>query len=452
MTKPCILIVDGDPASRGRVRRTLFEDYDVIEASERSSAVELTKQLRPAVVITELGLPPNPFGPSEGLKTVLEILQTDRLSKVIAHTSLKEKGTAVKALDLGVFDYFLKPAPPDELRIMVKRAMHLYGIQREDADLCREMEYGPANMIGTSPKMQEVFRSIKKIASVNMPVLVLGESGTGKELAANAVHDLSDRKDKPFIVINCGAIPENLLETELFGYERGAFTGADTQKKGKVEYAEGGTLFLDEIGELSPKLQVKLLRFLQESTIERVGGRESLTVDARVISATNRDLKTMASEGTFREDLYFRLGVIPLIMPPLRERGDDVYTLALSFLRKFTRELNRHISGFNEAAVKAIGEYNWPGNIRELENKVKRAVALCKDREISPEDLTLPSPGTLAVKETTGLAEAKEAFKKRLVQEALLKNKGGISRSASDLGISRQYLSRLITKYNLKVK
>ncbi|MBI1911380.1 MAG: PEP-CTERM-box response regulator transcription factor [Deltaproteobacteria bacterium] len=448
MSKQGLLIVDDEAEARNQLRWSFSEEYEIFEAANRDEALALAHSARPGVVILDLRLPPSLDDASEGFKTVQDILQSDPLSKILISTGIHEKETALKAIDLGVFDLFTKPLDLDELKITVKRASRLYSLQKEN-NKKREQDRG---MLGSSEPMKEVLGLIQKVAPVNVPVLILGESGTGKELAAKEIHSTSDRRDKPFIVINCGAIPENLLETELFGYEKGSFTGAESQKKGKIEYAEGGTLFLDEIGELSQTLQVKLLRFLQEQTIERVGGREPIIVDTRIISATNKDLEAMARTGEFREDLYFRLGVIVLKMPPLRERGADIFTLSLAFLNKFSKEYNRTIKGFSVNAVTALKQYAWPGNIRELENKIKRAVALCRMKEISPEDLDLPSPESTRAAPSGSMAEAKEEFRKKLIHEALFRNKGVISKSAKELGISRQYLSKLISKYNLKPK
>lgn len=303
-------------------------------------------------------------------------------------------------------------------------------------------------IVGKSPPIMEVASTIRKLAKVDIPVLILGESGTGKELAARAIHGLSAVKSGPFIAINCGAIPENLMESELFGFEKGAFTGADAPKRGKIEYAHRGTLFLDEVAELPPGLQVKLLRFLQEKTLERVGGTEPRRVDTRVIAATNRDLASMVKGGTFRADLYYRLAVVNLSLPPLRERGADLLLLALTFVKRYSREYKKDIKGFEGAAVTALKDHKWPGNVRELENRVKKAVALCAGREITAADLALdPALG----RETRPLAEAKEEFERCYIKESLVRNKGVVKRTAEELGVSRQHLTNLIRKYGLEV-
>ncbi len=445
-----LLIVDGDGPARERMRLAFCEDYEVFEACGREEAVEEVLSDGPGVAIIDLGLPPSlTDGLSEGLLTLREALVVAPCLKAIAMAGEGWREGAVRALELGAFDYFTKPLVMDEVRFVVKRAFHLYDIRHGEGWKREDTGKIDPDSLGGSPPMREAIGMIKKVAPVDVPVLILGESGTGKELAAKAIHNLSPRRNGPFAVINCGAIPEDLLESELFGYEKGAFTGAQARKKGRIEFADRGTLFLDEIGELSPKLQAKLLRFLQENTIERLGAGAPIAIDARVISATNRDLLGMVSAGGFREDLYFRLGVIAIEMPPLRHRGEDISTLALRFLKKYTKEINPGIKAFDRYSVNALLAYGWPGNVRELENRIKRAVALCSGAEITAGDLGLPSPEACV---SIGFIEAKESFKKKTVQEMLLKNKGAISRSAAELGISRQYLSRLIAKYGIKAK
>jgi len=302
-------------------------------------------------------------------------------------------------------------------------------------------------MLGTNPKMQDVFSAIRKVATTDVPVLIVGESGTGKELVAKAIHRLSIRKGKPFIVINSGAIPDTLLESELFGHEKGAFTGAHIQRKGRIELADGGTLFLDEIGELSLTLQVKLLRFLQEQKIERVGGRGEISVDTRILAATNADIKKAIIEGQFREDLFYRLGVVTISLPPLRERGEDILLLAMALLKRYAEENNKKITGFTPPAFRALESYSWPGNIRELENRVKRAVIMAEGSKITPGDLELDSP--YGAHKRKGLKEAREALEKDLIQRALAKNKGNISKAAEELGVSRPTLYEIMEKLGI---
>lgn len=448
MKKPRVLIVDDDESTRGQIRWALCRECEVVEARERTRALEAVKALRPRAVVVDLGLPPKPREPEEGLKTVSGIFELDPLAKVLVVTGLQERKAAMRAVGLGVFDYLTKPVSLEELRSAVRRALRIRDIQEENARA--EAAPGIEGIIGGSSPMLELYRVIRKVAAADVPVLLLGESGTGKEAAANAIHGLSPRSEGPLSIINCGAIPEDLLESELFGYEKGAFTGADERKKGRIEYAEGGTLFLDEIGELSLRLQVKLLRFLQEHTIERVGSRAPVKVNARVVSATNRNIRALVRAGAFREDLYYRLAVVSVTMPPLREREGDIYQLALWFLMKYSRRLNAGAGGFDKKAVASLASHRWPGNVRELENRIRRAVALGRGPAITAADLELDEGGQEAAAETTGLLEAKETFKKQIICEALLRNRGMVGKTANELGISRQYLSRLISRYGIK--
>jgi two-component system, NtrC family, response regulator len=333
--------------------------------------------------------------------------------------------------------------------VIVRRAFHVSQLEREHRVLQQRLS-GEAfeEMLGSSPRMQEVFATIRKVSATDAPILVLGESGTGKELVARAIHRQSGRKNGPFVAINCGAIPEHLLESELFGHEKGAFTGAHIQRKGRIELAQGGTLFLDEIGELSLPLQVKLLRFLQEHCLERLGGREGIVVDARILAATNVDLKQAMVEGRFREDLFYRLGVVIVALPPLRERGEDVVLLASALLQRSAAEGHRKIIGFSRQAVSALQSYSWPGNVRELENRIKRGVIMAQGPQLTPMDLELASPYDKY--KGQGLREAREALEKDLIQRALKENKGNITRTASELGVSRPTLHELISKYAIE--
>lgn len=438
---------------RAQMRWAFRRDYDVLEAADRPSALDLVRTESLRVGIIDLGLPPSLSDSSEGLRAVKEILEIDPLFKAVIVTGIKGRENAQRAVRAGAFDYFTKPIAVDEVRVALKRAFHLSELQKEDLLNPSGADAGvPFEVIGTSAAMQEVCHAIRKMADINIPVLLLGEPGTGKGLAAKAIHRLSSRSQRPFVTIDCRAIPNGLLETELFGYEKGAFARTDAGKKGKIEHADGGTLFLDEIGELSGRLQARLLKFLHEHVIERAGGTEPVSVDARVISATSRDIRAMVKDSAFREDLFYRLGVISMTMPPLRERGEDIYMLALNFLKKYSSDFSRPVCGFDKMAVSAIKSYGWPGNVRELENRVIRAVALCREKELTVADLALPSfvrasPDTNAM----SLSEAKDAFKKRMLQDALLKNGWNIRRSAQELGISRQYLSRLIARYNIRL-
>src|SRR3990170_2199074 len=452
MGKPKLLIVDDDESIRSQMRWALASDYEVIEAGDRPSALKVLTKDHPIVVLLDLGLPPKPREAVEGLLTLHEIIESDSIIKVIMISGNTERENALKAIEMGAFDFFTKPPVMDEVRIVVKRAFRMAELERENLTLRREAENeGIGDILGASLPMQDVFQMIRKVATAEVPVLVLGESGTGKELVARAIHRLSHRRKGPFVVINCGAIPESLLESELFGHEKGAFTGADTRRQGRIEYAEGGTLFLDEIGELSLSLQVKLLRFLQEHVIERVGGRELIHVDVRVIAATNKDLKKAVEAGQFREDLYFRLGVVTIQMPPLRERGDDVYLLSRAFLHHYKRDFKKEIKGFSEDAINALAEHRWPGNVRELENKIKRAVVMTEGEMITSKDLDLQGAVSLG-SPSLSLKEARDKVEKELIQKALLRHGGIVVRAAEELGITRQTLADLIKRYGVLVK
>ena len=396
----------------------------------------------------DLGLPPHPGGTEEGFLALAEMLEMAPHLKAIVITGQGEKENALKAIGQGGYDFFCKPIRIDELKVVLGRAFHLAQLELENRELQERLrDQSSDDMIGTSPQMQEVFSSIRKVSATDVSVLIVGESGTGKELVARAIHRQSPRKGFPFVVINCGAIPENLLESELFGHEKGSFTGAHIQRKGRFETAQGGTLFLDEIGDLPLLLQVKLLRFLQEQKIERIGGREEISVDARVLAATNRDLKRAREEGKFREDLYYRLGVVTIPLPPLRDREEDILVLATAFLQRYADENRKKITGFTKQAFRAIEIHNWPGNIRELENRIKRAVIMAEESKITPDDLELASP--YKKYEGLGLREARDGLERDLIQRAILRNRGNITQAATELGISRPTLYELMERLGL---
>jgi two-component system, NtrC family, response regulator len=447
-SKPKVLIVDDDEDLRTQMKWALVQDYEVILAEDRQSALKAFQKKKPDVVTLDLGLPPRPAHVEEGFATLSEILTLNPMSKVIVITGRGEKEHALKAVADGAYDFLHKPVEIDELKVVLKRAIYLAGLEREHREiqdgLSRE---GFQGMIGSSPQMQEIFMTIKKVATSDVPILITGESGTGKELVARAIHNLSGRKNGPFIPINCGAIPENLIESELFGHEKGAYTGAHVQRKGKIEMAQLGTLFLDEIGELPHALQVKLLRFLQEQMVERIGGREMIHVDTRVLTATNRDIKEAMGNGSFREDLYFRIGVITIQLPRLRERAGDVLLLSQAFLRRYAKEGKKKLTGFTREAIDAIEGYDWPGNVRELENKIKRAVVMAEGTRVKPEDLEM---GSSEEKQPTGLKEAREALERKMVLDALARNQDSISQTADDLGVSRPTLYDLMSKLGIK--
>ncbi len=424
----------------------LGNDYDVILAEDRKSALEQMRLQRPLLVALDLGLPPAPREAEEGLRTLSEILSADPQAKVIVITGNQEKSNALKAIEQGAFDFFAKPVDLQEVKLVFRRAALLSNLELENIALRKQViQRGFEEIVGESPPMQRVFSVIRKVATTDASVLLMGESGTGKELVAKAIHRSSNRRQGPLITINCGAIPEALLESELFGHEKGSFTSADTQRKGKFEYADGGTLFLDEVGELSAGLQVKLLRFLQEHRIERVGGRETIQVDVRIIAATNRDIKQEITEKRFREDLYYRLGVVTLVVPPLRERIEDAVLLAKVFLQTFSLQYQKEITGFSGEALAAIKTYPWPGNVRELENRVKRAVIMSEGRLLTTTDLELPVEATVS----KSLREVRDQLEKEQIQKALIKNNWNISKAASELDISRPTLHVLIKKYQM---
>lgn len=451
-SKPKLLVVEDDEAIRTQMKWALVQDYEIFLAEDRSSALDILRKEQPAVITLDLGLPPRPGEVGEGFLALAEILEQDPFNKVIIITGQDEKQNALKAMGQGAHDFFCKPIQIDELKVVLHRAYYVSQLEREHRELQEQLSSETfEGMLGTSPQIQEVFVSIRKVATTEAPVLILGESGTGKELVAKAIHHLSTRKGEPFVVINCSAIPESLLESELFGHEKGAFTGAHVQRKGRFEVAQGGTLFLDEIGELSLPLQVKLLRFLQEQRIERVGGRGEIFVDVRVIAATNRDLKEAMKEGLFREDLYYRLGVVTISLPPLKKREGDILFLATSLLRRYSMENKKKVSGFTTQSIRAVETHHWPGNVRELENRIKRAVIMAEGTKITPQDLELASPPDGRY-EGRGLREARERLEKDLILRALDRNKGHITKAAEELGISRPTLYELMEKLGINKK
>jgi len=445
---PVLLLVDDDEAIRTQMKWALSADYEVISAEDRAGAVENFKKKKPAVTLLDLGLPPRPADPDEGLATLAELKAVDEMAKVIVISGQGEKKNALEAVAAGAYDFLCKPVDPDELKLLLKRCIYLADLEREYRKAREGQRAGVfEDMLGTSPQMQGVFSFIRKVATTTAPVLLLGESGTGKEMAALAIHRRGPRKDGPFIPINCNAIPENLLESELFGHEKGSFTGATMQRVGLVETAKGGTLFLDEIGELPPSIQVKLLRYLQEQRFQRVGGRQELTSDARLIAATNVDLKAGINQGSFREDLYFRLAVLVISLPPLRERGDDAVLLAEEFLQKYAAQNGKANIAFVPEALRAINRHPWPGNVRELQNRIKRAVIMADSRRITEKDLEL-STG-IGFSSSTTLKEARENVEREMVQRALKRNLGRISSAAAELGISRPTLYELMERLGI---
>ena len=442
--KPKLLIVDDDEEIRTQMRWALAPDHDIVLAGDRASAVEAFRTSRPAVVLLDLGLPPHPGAPDEGLAALSEMRAIDDVAKIVIVSGQGEKAVALQAIGAGAYDILGKPVETDELKLLVKRCIHVAQLEREYREMQERLNTDSfEGLLGGGLKMQSVFASIRKVATTDASVLILGESGTGKEMTARAIHQRSARKNGPFVAINCSAIPESLMESELFGHEKGAFTGAHMQRKGRIEHSAGGTLFLDEIGEISLSVQVKLLRFLQEQCIERVGGRQEIPVDTRVIAATNADLKKGLTDGTFREDLFYRLAVVQIVLPPLREREDDPVLLARAFLQRFAAENNKTGLTFGADALRAIRTHAWPGNVRELQNRVKRAVIMSESKRLTAEDLELASSGIQA---PSSLKEARERLEREMIIQALRKHAGKISGAAIDLGISRPTLYELMDK------
>ncbi|MDF1527188.1 MAG: PEP-CTERM-box response regulator transcription factor [bacterium] len=445
--KNSLLIIDDDEDLRKQMKWGLGDEYEVYEAGDRDQALGAFQLAQPLVLTLDLGLPPDEEGVQEGFTILEHVLESDPAVKVIIITGRDEKKHALEAIGHGAYDFISKPVHLEDLRIILKRAFKVARLEKEYWELRRKVSVeGFEGMLGDSPQMGEVYDKIRKVATTEVPVLVVGESGTGKELAARAIHGLSLRREGPFVPINCGAIPENLLESELFGHEKGSFTGAHVQRVGRIEMARGGTLFLDEIGELPLALQVKLLRFLQDQNIERVGGRQSIHVDTRVVAATNRDLQQSLREESFREDLYYRLSVVTITIPPLRERVGDILLLANAFLRNYLAAApGKKKLAFSTSAVRAMESYSWPGNIREMENRVKRAVIMAESLKVQPGDLEL---GSVEKQKKTGrtLKETRESVERELILETMNRRGGNLSQVARDLDVSRPALYDLLKK------
>ncbi len=446
---PALLLVDDSQEIREQMKWGLKPQYTIFEADSRDKALEILRREKVVLVTLDLGLPPDADGASEGLRALEQIIEVNPLIKVVVITGNQDRANALKAIELGAYDFMEKPVDLEVLKTVLQRAGYLSGLEEENQKLLeREEKRGIPDIIGASPVMAKVFDTIRRVASSDISVLVVGESGTGKELVTRAIHRQSPRKDGPFIAINCGAIPETLLESELFGHEKGAFTGAHMQRPGRIESAEGGTLFLDEIGEITPALQVKLLRVLQERTVERVGGRVEIPVDARVLAATNSDLQLAMKEGRFREDLFYRLNTVTIPVPPLRDRGADITMLAKVLLQRFGEEAKKKIAGFSREALLSLEQYHWPGNVRELENRIRRAVTLTDSPRISPADLDLDEPKDVQAGPT--LKEARDEVEKRIIEQTLTKTGGNITKAATILSVSRPTLHDLISRHNIK--
>ena len=442
--KEKLLIVEDDEGLQSQLRWH-FHQYEVVIAGNREEAVNAIRQHEPPVVLQDLGLPPDDEGVEEGFKTVQEIINLAPTTKIIVVTGNHDYENAVRAVSLGAYDFYQKPVNTETLDLIVQRAYNIFGLEAQNRKL-NDRKAPLAGVIASDPKMLSICRTIEKIAPTTMTSTLLGESGTGKEVLAKAVHNCSPRRDKRFVAINCAAVPETLMESELFGYEKGAFTGASKRTLGKIEVASGGTLFLDEIGDMPLALQAKLLRFLQERVIERVGGREEIPVDVRVVCATNKNLEEMVAEGTFREDLFYRICEIVINIPPLREREGDKILLARFILEKTAEEHSINITGFTEEATQAIESYEWPGNIREMENRVKRAIIMAEDKHVTSEDLELKE-GEQSL--SLNLRQVRQEAEIKAINQALYLSDQNYSAAAKLLGITRPTLYDLVKKYNL---
>lgn len=440
-----LLVVEDDPGLQKQMRWSL-DDYETVVAGDRETALALLRRHEPAVVTLDLGLPPDADGASEGLATLSQILALMPQTKVIVVTGNQDRTNAVKAVGLGAYDFCQKPFDPEILGLIVQRAFRLHALQQENKLLQQSQDSPIQGVITSDPAMLKICRSVERVAPSDATVALLGESGTGKELFARALHQLSPRANKKFVAINCAAIPENLLESELFGYEKGAFTGANKQTRGKIEFADGGTFFLDEVGDLPMALQAKILRFLQERVLERIGGREEIAVDVRIVCATHQNLKRLIDEGRFREDLFYRLSEIVFTIPPLRERPGDAALIAQALMQKFSLQQGRSLVGFKQDALEAIDAYGWPGNVREMENFIKRAVIMADGSQISLDDLSL----TDMVKEPVNLREVRDDAERKAIIKVLSRVDGNMLRAAELLGVSRPTLYDLINRHGLK--
>ncbi len=442
-----ILIVDDEPSILGQLKWGLSDEYQVFTAADADEARRLMRDERPSVVTLDVGLGPREADREAGLALLDEIVDQYPLTKVIMVTGNNSRENALTAIRRGAVDWYAKPIQLDELKTILRRAFHIQQLEGEEPEAASAGRKRYHKLVGESEALRRVFSLIQRVAPTDATVLVLGENGTGKELVAHAIHQASRRRVGPFVPIHCGAIPETLLESELFGHEKGAFTDAYRTREGKFELADGGTIFLDEIGELPVHLQVKLLRFLQDHIVERVGGREPLRVDARVVAATNRDLQAAIASATFREDLYYRLSVLTIQVPPLRERGDDLRMLAEFFLDFYSKHHKRRIKGFTQSALRAIQVHPWPGNVRELENRVQRGVIMARDAYLRPEDLELGEP---RAESPRTLQEARDLAERELLIEALTRNAGNITRAARDIDVSRPTLHDLLRKHGIE--
>ncbi len=451
--KPVLLVVEDDEGLQAQLKWA-YDDFEVVPALDRESALTALRAHEPAVVTLDLGLPPDPDGTSEGFAVLNAIMEMKPDTKVIVASGHGARESALKAIECGAYDFYQKPVDIDALGLIVRRAFNLHAIEQENQRLNQRVGEDKTvlgRLITGAPEMAKVARTIERVADTSASVMLLGASGTGKELLAQGLHDASNRRDGPFVAINCAAIPENLLESELFGHEKGAFTGAIKTTEGKIESADGGTLFLDEVGDIPLPLQVKLLRFLQERKIERIGGRKEIAVNTRIVCATHQDLEAMIAAGTFREDLFYRLAEIVVKIPTLAERHGDAVLLAKAFLLRFAAEMNPQVTGFAPDALAAIDAWQWPGNVRELENRVKRAVIMADGKLVKAEDLDLDDPAQQDEQPCAlNIKSAREQADRRVIRHALARTEGNISNTAKLLGISRPTLYDLLKQYDLQ--
>lgn len=450
-TKPKLLVIEDDPGLQAQLKWA-YDDFDVVIAGDRQTALAALRAEAPAVVTLDLGLPPDPDGTREGFAVLDEIMAIKPDTKVVVASGHEAHDSALEAIRRGAYDFYRKPIDIDTLGLIVQRAWKLHGIEAENRRLAErvgEDQTVLGRLLTAAPEMLKVARTVERVATADVSVLLLGASGTGKELLARGVHEASSRRDGAFVAINCAAIPENLLESELFGHEKGAFTGAIKTTEGKVEQADGGTLFLDEVGDIPLPLQVKLLRFLQERMIERIGGRKPIAVDTRIVCATHQDLEAMIGAGTFREDLFYRLAEIVVKIPTLAERPGDAVLLAKHFLARFAREMNPKVKGFAPDALAAIDGWGWPGNVRELENRIKRAVIMAEGKLVIADDLDLADESREG-STMLNLKAAREQADRRMIRQALARSEGNISSTAKLLGVSRPTLYDLLKQYDLQ--
>lgn len=446
---PKILLVEDDVGLQKQIKWSL-DEYEVLATGDRESALAQLRRFEPAVVLLDLGLPPDPDGATEGLATLQQILQLCPATKIIVVTGNQDRANAIKAIGLGAFDFYHKPFEEQILKLVIDRAFRVYGLEQENRALSARNRSEPLQgLITNDPEMLKLCRTIEKVAPSDASVLLLGESGTGKEVLARGLHDLSNRSKEKFVAINCAAIPENLLESELFGYEKGAFTGAAKQTIGKIEYASKGTLFLDEIGDLPMPLQAKLLRFLQERVIERLGGRGEIPVDVRVVAATHQNLSELIKTGRFREDLFYRLSEISVRIPPLRERQGDRSLLAHAFLERFVQTQGRALRGFTPDAIQVIESHPWPGNVREMENTIKRSVIMSDGPQVNQSDLGLAQQADTD-NEPLNLRQVREEAERGAVVKAMARCNGNVAHAAEMLGVSRPTLYDLMNRFGLK--